>query len=46
MESHGKRGDYIFAKGEYDLKRFKVIDTKFSGQYPSDHLPVMITVTL
>ena len=46
MESHGKRGDYIFAKGEYDLKRYKVIDTKFSGQYPSDHLPVMITVTL
>jgi endonuclease/exonuclease/phosphatase family metal-dependent hydrolase len=45
MESQGKRGDYIFAKGDYDLKRFKVIDTKFSGQYPSDHLPVTITVT-
>ncbi len=40
------RGDYIFAKGRYDLKRYRTIDTKFSGQYPSDHLPVMITAIL
>ena len=46
MESQSKRGDYIFAKGEYNLMRFRVVDTKFDGQYPSDHLPVMITVTM
>ena len=46
LESQGKRGDYIFAKGAYDLKKYKVIDTKYNGQYPSDHIPVLITVVL
>lgn len=46
MESQGKRGDYIFAKGDYELKRFRVVDTKYNGQYPSDHIPVVITVVL
>ena len=46
LESQSKRGDYIFAKGAYDLKKYKVIDTKYNGQYPSDHIPVLITVSL
>ena len=46
LESQSKRGDYIFAKGDYELKRFRVVDTKYNGQYPSDHIPVVITVTL
>ena len=46
MDSPSKRGDYIFGKGNYILRKFKVIDTKYDGQYPSDHIPVTITVTL
>lgn len=46
LASQSKRGDYIFAKGPYDLKKYKVIDTKYNGQYPSDHIPVLITVAL
>lgn len=46
LESQSKRGDYIFGKGAYELKRFRVVDTKYDGQYPSDHIPVVVTVTL
>lgn len=38
--------DYIFAKGDYMLNSYRVIDAKYDGQYPSDHLPVVINVTM
>ena len=38
--------DYVFAKGDYTLNRYKVIDTRYDGQYPSDHLPIVINVTM
>ena len=38
--------DYVFAKGDYTLNSYKVIDTRYDGQYPSDHLPIVINVTL
>lgn len=32
--------DYVFAKGEVKVKRFKVIKKHIDGQVPSDHYPV------
>lgn len=46
MEDELVKQDYIFAKGGYTLNSYKAITTKFDGQYPSDHLPVVINVTL
>lgn len=46
MDTHSKRGDYIFGKGAYSLLGFRTIDTRYEGQYPSDHIPVMIIITL
>lgn len=46
LETQSKRGDYIFYKGDVKLDRYKCIDDKFDGQYPSDHLPVMVDVQL
>lgn len=46
METQSRRGDYIFYKGDLKLLKYKCIDDKFNGQYPSDHLPVMVDVKL
>lgn len=46
LSSHNKKGDYIFGKGEYDLKRYEAVTKKYDGQYPSDHLAVVIKVLL
>ena len=46
LETQSRRGDYIFYKGDVKLDRYKCIDDKFDGQYPSDHLPVMVDVQL
>lgn len=46
LSSHSKRGDYIFGKGEYQLNSFTAIDAKYEGRYPSDHIPVMISINL
>ena len=46
METQSKRGDYIFYKGSVSLLKYKCIDDKFGGQYPSDHLPIMADFSL
>ena len=46
LSSHGQKGDYIFGKGEYSLRRYEAVAKKYDGQYPSDHLAVFIIVTL
>lgn len=46
LESQSKRGDYIFYKGNVTLRKYKCIDDKFNGQYPSDHVPVMVQVEI
>ena len=46
LETHSKRGDYIFGKGEYQMSSFTAIDAKYEGRYPSDHIPVMISINL
>jgi endonuclease/exonuclease/phosphatase family metal-dependent hydrolase len=42
----GKKGDYIFCKGAYTFRKYEAITRKYDGQYPSDHIAVMISVTL
>lgn len=46
LETQSRRGDYIFYKGDVNLVRYKCVDDKFGGQYPSDHVPVMVDVKL
>ncbi|MBR1705364.1 MAG: endonuclease/exonuclease/phosphatase family protein [Bacteroidales bacterium] len=46
LESQSKRGDYIFYRGAVSLVKYKAVDDKFAGQYPSDHIPVMVFVNL
>lgn len=46
LSSHNKKGDYIFGKGAYELKRYEAVTKKYDGQYPSDHLAVVIRVRL
>ena len=46
LESQSKRGDYIFYRGAVSLVKYKAVDDKFAGQYPSDHIPVMVVVNL
>lgn len=46
LETQSRRGDYIFYKGDVSLVRYKCIDDQFGGQYPSDHVPVMVDVKL
>lgn len=46
LSGHGKKGDYIFGKGEYTLRRYDAVARKYEGQYPSDHLAVVIRVRL
>ncbi len=42
----GKKGDYIFCKGAFTFRKYEAITKKYDGQYPSDHIAVMISVTL
>lgn len=46
LGSHSKRGDYIFCKGAYKLKSYEALTKKYDGQYPSDHLAVVIAVIM
>lgn len=44
LSSPGKKGDYIFGKGKYKFFRYEALTKKYEGQYPSDHLAVVISV--
>ena len=37
------RIDYIFTSGDFNIKNARVIKTMWSGRYPSDHFPVLVT---
>lgn len=52
METAG-RGDYIYLKGNYEIKRYVNITDRYDatpenpmGYFPSDHNPVMVTLAL
>lgn len=40
------RDDYVYYKGDVELLNYVAIDTIINGNYPSDHLPVMVQVKL
>jgi len=40
-EENGKI-DYIFVTGDFDVIHHAVIGDKFNGQFPSDHMPVIV----
>lgn len=46
LSSHSKKGDYIFCKGEYTFRKYEALTDKYNGQYPSDHLAVMVAVIM
>lgn len=41
-----KRIDYIFVQGDMDVLKYAVLDDQKDDRFPSDHLPVFITVEL
>ncbi|WP_216616326.1 endonuclease/exonuclease/phosphatase family protein [Marinifilum caeruleilacunae] len=38
------RIDYIFVDQSTKVKSYRIIDDKFNGRFPSDHLPVLIEI--
>lgn len=46
LSSPNKKGDYIFGKGKYTLNRYEAVTKKYDGQYPSDHLAVVVNIIL
>lgn len=42
----GRTLDHVFVTTDLDVQRYSVDPTKENGQYPSDHLPVLVTVEL
>lgn len=40
----GRQVDHVFVTSEWTVRQFRVDATKTNGQYPSDHLPVIVTV--
>lgn len=40
------RIDYLYFKGNMDVLKYKVIDDKYNGYFPSDHWPLMVDFTL
>lgn len=38
--------DYIFVSSEFQVLSHRTDDTLFDGQYPSDHYPVIVTLSL
>ncbi|WP_329903129.1 endonuclease/exonuclease/phosphatase family protein [Porphyromonas pogonae] len=38
--------DYIFVRGNIDVKDYMVCDVKFHGNYPSDHCPVIVNLEI
>ncbi|HSP87534.1 MAG TPA: endonuclease/exonuclease/phosphatase family protein [Ignavibacteriaceae bacterium] len=37
----GNKIDYIFIKNEIEILKHKIINDKFEGRFPSDHMPVL-----
>ena len=46
MSQQANRIDFIYMKGDYELKKYKAIDDKFAGNYASDHIPVIVDVVI
>jgi endonuclease/exonuclease/phosphatase family metal-dependent hydrolase len=44
LSNAGRRADYIYMRGSYDLRGYNVVQTKYDGNWPSDHMPVYIDV--
>lgn len=46
LDTQGLRIDYIYIRGTVSVDRYRVVDTRYGGYYPSDHCPVMTRLTL
>jgi endonuclease/exonuclease/phosphatase family metal-dependent hydrolase len=44
LSNAARRADYIYMRGSYDLRGYNVVQTKYDGNWPSDHMPVYIDV--
>lgn len=39
------RIDHIFVSDDFQVKKYGILTDTYSGRYPSDHFPVMVTLT-
>ncbi len=46
LDTQGLRIDYIYLKGDMNVTRYRVIDDRYNGYWPSDHCPVMAGLTV
>lgn len=46
LDTQGLRIDYIYAKGNIEVCRYRVVDDKYDGYYPSDHCPVLVDLNI
>ena len=46
LDNNARRIDYIYYKGDIDIRRYRVCNETYEGYYPSDHCPVLADLTL